>query len=211
MPKLPALDELIVGFDTALRTLAAKPVSQRPHPDVRLEEAELTDEEKAHAAGLMRVNHCGEVCAQALYQGQSLTARDPAIREALRQAAREEVEHLAWTERRIHELGGRTSVLNPLWYAGSMALGVVAGCAGDKWNLGFLAETEDQVGAHLQSHLNELPPQDIKSRAIVVQMRHDEMEHAELARKLGGAELSSPVRVLMERLSKIMTLSSYRI
>lgn len=211
MFKLPTLDQAIIGFDSMLRTLAAKPASQRPHPDARIVEAELSDEEKTHAAGLMRVNHCGEVCAQALYQGQALTARDPAIRDALQQAAREEIEHLAWTERRLHELGGRTSVLNPVWYAGSLAIGVVAGLAGDKLNLGFLAETEKQVGAHLQSHLQSLPEQDAKSRAIVEQMFSDEMQHAELAKNLGGAELSFPVRVLMKRFAKIMTLSSYRV
>lgn len=211
MPKLPSLDQVIIGFDSMLRTLAAKPASLRPHPDARIEETELSDEEKNHAAGLMRVNHCGEICAQALYQGQALTAQNPVIRDALQQAAREEIEHLAWTEHRLHELGGRTSVLNPVWYAGSLAMGVAAGLAGDKWNLGFLAETEKQVGAHLQSHLQSLPAQDAKSRAIVEQMFTDEMLHAELAQNLGGEELSFPVRVLMKRLSKIMTLSSYRV
>ncbi|SFN39020.1 ubiquinone biosynthesis monooxygenase Coq7 [Formivibrio citricus] len=211
MPRLPSFDDLIVGFDTALRTLAAKPVSQRPHPDAGMEDTELSEEEKAHAAGLMRVNHSGEVCAQALYQGQALTARDPAARDALRQAAREEVEHLAWTERRVHELGGRTSLLNPLWYAGSLALGVVAGLAGDKWNLGFLAETEEQVGAHLQLHLQGLPEHDAKSRAIVEQMYRDEMQHACLAKELGGAELPFPLQVLMRNASKVMTSTSYRV
>ena len=158
----------------------------------------------------MRVNHCGEVCAQALYQGQALTARDPAARQALRQAADEEVEHLAWTQRRLAELGSHRSVLNPLWYAGSLAMGVAAGVIGDKWNLGFLAETERQVGAHLQSHLNELPESDEKSRAIVAQMYLDEMSHAELADQMGAAPLPQPVPQIMQLTSKLMTQLSYR-
>ena len=158
----------------------------------------------------MRVNHCGEVCAQALYQGQALTARDPAARQALRHAADEEVEHLAWTQRRLAELGSHRSVLNPLWYAGSLAMGVAAGVIGDQWNLGFLAETERQVGAHLQSHLSELPQQDEKSRAIVSQMYLDEMSHAELADQMGAVPLPRPVPQLMQLTSKLMTQLSYR-
>ncbi|MBS1157302.1 MAG: coq7 [Proteobacteria bacterium] len=211
MPRLPSLDDLIAGFDVALRTLAAKPVSERAHPDARIPDADLTEAQKQHAAGLMRVNHCGEVCAQALYQGQALTARDPAARTALQQAAKEEVEHLAWTERRIHDLGGRKSVLNPLWYAGSLALGVGAGLIGDKWNLGFLVETEHQVGAHLQSHLQQLPAEDARSRAIVEQMYRDEVSHAAKAEALGAAPLPQPVPVLMAAASKVMTTLSYRI
>ncbi|WP_148715980.1 2-polyprenyl-3-methyl-6-methoxy-1,4-benzoquinone monooxygenase [Chitinolyticbacter meiyuanensis] len=212
MLKLPSIDTLITEFDLALRTLAASASSARPHPDAHIiDEAALSAGDKAHAAGLMRVNHCGEVCAQALYQGQSLTARDPATREALREAAHEEVEHLAWTERRIRELGGHVSVLNPLCYAGSLAIGVTAGLIGDKWNLGFLAETERQVGAHLQGHLQELPAQDTKSRAIVSQMHTDETEHAELAVELGAAELPLPVKSLMQATSKVMTSLAYRL
>lgn len=211
MPRLPKLDELISGFDTALRTLAAKPVSERAHPDAKVDDAELTPQQKQHAAGLMRVNHCGEVCAQALYQGQALTARNLVARDALRQAAKEEVEHLAWTERRIHELGGRKSLLNPLWYGGSLAIGVAAGLIGDKWNLGFLAETEHQVGAHLQSHLDSLPAEDARSRAIVEQMYRDEISHATKAEELGAATLPQPVPVLMRAVSKVMTELSYRI
>lgn len=211
MPKLPSLDELITGFDTALRTLAAKQTSTRPHPDAGLADAALSETEKQHAAGLMRVNHCGEVCAQALYQGQALTARDPATRDALRQAAQEEIEHLAWTERRVHELGGRTSLLNPLWYGGSLAIGVASGILGDKWNLGFLAETEYQVSAHLQSHLQRLPEQDAKSRAIVEQMCSDEISHAAKAEELGAARLPQPVPLAMKAVSKVMTELSYRI
>src|SRR5574343_754607 len=173
------LDLLITEFDKGLRTLLAPAPTLRAYPDDGLEEAELSDAERRHALGLMRINHCGEVCAQALYQGQALTARDPAAREALRQAAWEETEHLAWTERRIAELGGRKSLLNPLWYGGSLAIGVMAGLIGDKWNLGFLEETEKQVCRHLDAHLGMLPPQDGKSRAILAQMRVDEAQHAD--------------------------------
>ncbi len=210
MLKLPSLDQFITEFDTVLRTLAAPAVSARAHPDAKIDDVAMSSAEKAHAAGLMRVNHCGEVCAQALYQGQALTARDPAARQALRQAADEEVEHLAWTQRRLAELGSHRSVLNPLWYAGSLAMGVAAGVIGDKWNLGFLAETERQVGAHLQSHLNELPESDEKSRAIVAQMYLDEMSHAELADQMGAAPLPQPVPQIMQLTSKLMTQLSYR-
>ncbi|WP_288843045.1 2-polyprenyl-3-methyl-6-methoxy-1,4-benzoquinone monooxygenase [uncultured Deefgea sp.] len=210
MLKLPSLDQFITEFDTVLRTLAAPAVSARAHPDAKIDDAEMSSAEKAHAAGLMRVNHCGEVCAQALYQGQALTARDPAARQALRHAADEEVEHLAWTQRRLAELGSHRSVLNPLWYAGSLAMGVAAGVIGDQWNLGFLAETERQVGAHLQSHLSELPQQDEKSRAIVSQMYLDEMSHAELADQMGAVPLPQPVPQLMQLTSKLMTQLSYR-
>ncbi len=205
------LDKLISEFDRGLRTLFAPASSARPHPDHDVAEAELSTEDKRHALGLMRVNHCGEVCAQALYQGQALTARDPAAREALRHAAFEEVEHLAWTERRIRELGGRPSLFNPLWYTGSLAIGVTAGLLGDEWNLGFLQETEHQVGAHLDSHLSELPTQDDKSRAIVSQMRDDELKHADMAQQLGAAELPLPVKGMMKLSAKLMTVSSYRL
>lgn len=205
------LDKWIVEFDKGLRTLFASAQSLRPHPDAALDEAELAAEEKRHALGLMRVNHCGEVCAQALYQGQALTARTPQAREALRQAAQEEVEHLAWTERRIRELGGRPSVFNPLWYTGSLVIGVAAGVLGDKWNLGFLEETEQQVGAHLDSHLKLLPEADAKSRAIVEQMRDDELKHADMAHDLGAAPLPAPVKGAMKLSAKLMTGASYRL
>jgi len=204
------LDKLIIEFDKGLRTLAAPAISGRQHPDAHIEESEMSDAERRHALGLMRVNHCGEVCAQALYQGQALTARSDAAREALKGAAQEEVEHLAWTEARIRELGGRPSVFNPLWYAGSLAIGVGAGLLGDKWNLGFLEETEHQVGAHLDSHLTSLPAQDARSRAIVGQMRDDELKHADMAHELGAARLPLPVRALMKLSSKVMTGASYR-
>ena len=203
------LDRLIVEFDKGLRTLFGQPHSVRPHPDAKLPEAPLDEAGKKHAAALMRVNHSGEICAQALYQGQALTARDPVVQQTLEHAAQEETEHLAWTAKRVHELGGHLSVLNPFWYAGSLAIGAVAGLLGDKWNLGFLAETERQVGHHLQSHLDHLPPQDEKSRAIVAQMYTDEIGHAEMASSLGGAELPQPVQLAMKLNSKVMTGISY--
>ena len=203
------LDKLIVEFDNGLRTLFSQPHSTRPYPDAELPESSMDETEKKHAAALMRVNHSGEVCAQALYQGQSLTARDPAVQQALKQAAEEETEHLAWTSRRVHELGGHLSVLNPLWYAGSLMIGAVAGLIGDKWNLGFLAETEQQVGRHLQSHLDSLPIQDEKSRAVVKQMYTDEIGHADLAISLGGEELPQSVQLAMKLNSKVMTNTAY--
>lgn len=209
MPNLSPIDNLIIAADHALRTLLSPAVSQRPHPDQNLDEAELTTAEKKHAAGLMRINHCGEICAQALYQGQALTARQPHIRDALQHAANEETEHLAWTALRVHQLGSHTSVLNPVWYAGSLAIGVTAGLIGDKWNLGFLAETEEQVVAHLEDHLGRLPEQDAKSRAIVEQMRIDEAQHADTAREYGAATLPGPIQWAMKTSSRVMTGLSY--
>lgn len=206
---LPVPDSLILHFDRALRTLFAPAASRRPHPDAGLPEAALTDAERRHVAGLMRVNHSGEVCAQALYQGQALTARNPDIAQALQQAADEETEHLAWCERRLNELNSHKSLLNPLWYTGSFALGVLAGALGDRWNLGFLAETERQVEGHLDGHLQRLPAQDVKSRAIVEQMKADEIRHAETAIALGGAELPLPVKVAMKLTAKVMTQTAY--
>ncbi len=203
------LDKLIIEFDKGLKTLTASAHSVRPHPDKNIQETELSAEEKRHALGLMRVNHCGEVCAQALYNGQSLTAKNPQIVDALQQASKEETEHLAWCEKRIHALGGHTSFLNPLWYAGSFTLGVIAGAIGDKWNLGFLAETEHQVGAHLEKHLHELPASDEKSRAILEQMKTDEAQHADTAIGLGGAELPAPIKAAMKQMSKVMTSTTY--
>lgn len=206
---LPIPDALILQFDRALRTVFAPAVSRRPHPDDGLPEAGLDDTQRRHAAGLMRVNHSGEVCAQALYQGQALTARNPEAARALRQASDEETEHLAWCERRLTELGSHKSYLNPLWYAGSFAIGVAAGALGDRWNLGFLAETERQVEGHLEGHLHRLPEQDVKSRAIVEQMKADEIRHAETAIALGGAELPLPVKLAMKLSSKVMTQAAY--
>lgn len=204
-------DRVIINFDRALRTLFAPASSVRPTPGSELPEAPLSETERQHAAGLMRVNHCGEICAQALYQGQALTSHDPKVRAELEQASREETEHLAWTERRIEELGGRRSLLNPLWYGGSLALGLLAGKFGDRWNLGFLAETERQVEAHLAGHLQRLPETDVRSRAVVEQMKLDEAEHAVTAVKLGAAELPAPVKQLMKLSSRVMTGLSYRI
>ena len=204
-----SLDSFIVEFDKGLRTLFGKAHSVRPFPDAGLPEAVLSESEKKQAAALMRVNHCGEICAQALYQGQALTARDPAVQKELHQAAQEETEHLAWTARRVQDLGGRLSLLNPLWYGSSLALGAAAGLLGDKWNLGFLAETERQVGAHLQSHLERLPQQDQKSRAVVEQMYADETRHAETAAVLGGTELPPPAKRAMKAASTVMTRTAY--
>jgi ubiquinone biosynthesis monooxygenase Coq7 len=203
------IDELIIGFDKGLRTLFAPARSARAIPGENLADAEMDTAQRALAAALMRVNHSGEICAQALYQGQALTARDSKARAALEAAAQEETEHLAWTEKRIAELGGRKSLLNPLWYAGSFAIGAAAGALGDKWNLGFLAETERQVEQHLEGHLARLPETDQKSRAIVEQMCADEARHASTARQHGGAELPAPVKAVMQASSKVMTGASF--
>ena len=206
---MPDLDKLIIAFDNGLRTLLAPAHSARPHPDAGVADSELGTEEKRLAAALMRVNHSGEICAQALYQGQALTARNPEARAALEQAAAEETDHLAWTAQRIAELGGRLSLLNPLWYAGSFALGAAAGALGDKWSLGFLAETERQVEGHLAGHLERLPPQDEKSRAVLEQMKDDEARHARAAIEHGAAELPAPVKLAMKLGSRVMTRTSF--
>jgi ubiquinone biosynthesis monooxygenase Coq7 len=177
-------------------------------PGDALPEAELTDTQRRHAVGLMRVNHTGEVCAQALYDGQMLVAREPRLRQMLERAGREETEHLAWTEQRLAALDGRKSLLNPLFYAGSFALGALAGLAGDRWSLGFLAETERQVEEHLDGHLVRLPAEDAKSRAVVEQMKLDEAGHAVTARRQGAAELPLPVRAAMRVAARVMTGSS---
>ena len=203
-------DELIIGFDRALRTLAGTASSQRPNPAVKLPEETLTPEERRHAGGLMRVNHTGEVCAQALYQAQALTARDPELRGRFALAAREEEEHLAWTQERLAELGDRTSYANPLWYAGSFAVGLIAGIGGDRVNLGFVVETERQVEEHLTDHMDRLPQADARSRAIVAAMRDDEARHGATARDAGASELPLPIRALMRATAKLMTLTAYR-
>lgn len=203
------IDQLIIGFDKALRTVFANAHTVRPVPGEALPEADLSDDEKRLAAALMRVNHCGEICAQALYQGQALMSKDEGVKRALEGAAHEETEHLAWTERRIAELGGRKSLLNPLWYTGSLAIGMLAARFGDGVNLGFLAETERQVEAHLKSHLDRLPAQDLRSREIVEQMKVDEVAHAETALSLGGIELPTPVKAAMKASSKLMTGVAY--
>jgi ubiquinone biosynthesis monooxygenase Coq7 len=206
------LDQLIAAADRALRTLAATPMASRPSPAVGIREAEpLTDNEAREAVALMRVNHVGEVCAQALYDAQALAARSPDLRAAFEQAAREEADHLAWTEERIRELGGRTSLLNPLWYGGAFAIGLAAARIGDRASLGFMAETERQVEQHLQGHLERLPEGDAASRAIVAQMKDDEVRHAEAAAELGGAELPFPVRMAMRLAARIMTRTAHYI
>ena len=206
-----SVDQIIIEFDRALRTILAPARTVRPQPGVALPDVALDGVQRRHVVGLMRVNHCGEICAQALYQGQALTSRDPEVRDALRGAADEETEHLAWTERRIAELGGHKSLLNPLLYAGSLTMGLVAGALGDKWNLGFLAETERQVEAHLDSHLLTLPIEDLRSRAIVEQMRLDEIQHAETAIQNGAAELPGAVKVAMKLAAKGMTKAAYHL
>ncbi|MCE2868040.1 MAG: 2-polyprenyl-3-methyl-6-methoxy-1,4-benzoquinone monooxygenase [Oxalobacteraceae bacterium] len=185
--------------------------ASRPNPAVGVAEPGLTEQEKTHSAGLMRVNHVGEVCAQALYAAQSAFAKTPLTREQFQKAGEEEVDHLAWTADRLQELGSRTSLLNPLWYAGSFALGAVAAKLGDPVSLGFVVETERQVEAHLDRHLEELPPNDLRSRAIVTQMRDDEVAHAEAAAQLGAAELPLPVKKVMQAMAKVMTTAAYRI
>jgi ubiquinone biosynthesis monooxygenase Coq7 len=204
------IDDFIVGFDRALRTLAGRFASARPNPADSVADTALLPEERKHSAGLMRVNHTGEVCAQALYQAQSVVARDPEIRRRFAQAAREEEDHLAWTQERLDEFGARTSLANPLWYAGSFAIGLFAGIAGDRINLGFVAETEQQVEEHLTSHMDRLPAADARSRAIVAAMRDDEMRHGASARDAGAADLPAPVRGLMRATAKLMTLTAYR-
>ena len=200
------LDRLIGLIDDGLNTLFG-PASQceRPSPAADLPEAELSPVERQLSGQLLRVDHAGEICAQALYQGQALTARLPVVREKMEQAAQEENDHLAWTAERLQELGTHNSRLNPLWYAGSFAIGALAGLVGDKWSLGLVAETEHQVVEHLEGHLHELPPADAKSRAILQQMREDEGQHATTAIEAGAAALPEPVKTLMRLSSKVMT------
>jgi ubiquinone biosynthesis monooxygenase Coq7 len=207
----PMLDRLILGFDRTLRTLAGTATSSRPVPGAALPASELTAEEMRHAAGLMRVNHTGEVCAQALYAAQALVARNPDIRARFAIAAREEEDHLAWTQARLAELNDRVSLLNPLWFAGSFAIGVAAGLAGDRVNLGFVVETERQVEEHLTGHIDELPDADAKSRAIVTMMRDDESRHGAMAQEAGALELPLPARELMRVAASVMKAVAYRI
>jgi ubiquinone biosynthesis monooxygenase Coq7 len=205
------MDRFIIEFDTALRSIAGGAQAHRPTPGSELEKSTVLDaSERAHAAGLMRINHVGEVCAQALYQSQKLVARKSEISEMLDCSGQEEMDHLAWCETRLQELGSHTSYLNPFWYAGSFAIGMVAGLAGDRWSLGFVAETEKQVENHLESHLEKLPQEDHRSRAIVEQMRIDEIEHGQAAISAGGAPLPEPLKRLMQTMSKIMTSTAYK-
>jgi ubiquinone biosynthesis monooxygenase Coq7 len=203
-------DHLVMNADLGLRTLLGKPVvTERGNPADAVEETELDEAQKDLAARLMRINHAGEVSAQGLYQGQALTARLPEVRDKMERAALEENDHLAWCESRINQLGGHKSYLNPLWYAGSVSIGALAGLAGDKWSLGFVAETEHQVMRHLDSHLAQIDDKDAKSRAIPEQMKDDEGHHATVALQAGGAELPFPVKKLMQLTSKIMTRAAY--
>ena len=204
-------DSLILGFDRALRTLSGTVNAARPVPGANLPEPELAPHERADAAGLMRVNHTGEVCAQALYAAQALVARDADVREQYAQAAREEEDHLAWTQSRLDELKARPSLLNPLWFAGSFAIGLAAGIAGDRRNLGFVVETERQVEEHLTAHIDRLPANDAKSRAIVAQMRDDEARHGAMALEAGAIPLPYPVRRAMRAAADVMRAVAYRI
>ena len=205
-------DQLLLNVDQALRTLFGRPqVTERTNPANKLEEHEMSEQQRDHTARLMRINHTGEVCAQALYQGQALTAHDPETRTSMERSAAEENDHLDWCEQRVQELGGRLSLLNPLWYAGSFAIGAVAGAIGDKWSLGFVAETEKQVENHLQEHLDQVSPQDQRTRAILEQMRADEIEHGRKALAHGGVELPGPVKLAMQATSKLMTRAVYRL
>ncbi len=205
-------DRLLMNLDQAVRTLFGRPqVTERSNPADDLPEVELSEAQRDHAARLMRINHTGEVCAQGLYQGQALTARDPAVRRSMQRSAAEENDHLDWCEQRVEELGGRLSLLNPLWYAGSFAIGAAAGIAGDRWSLGFVAETERQVEGHLDDHLGQLPPDDRRTRAILGQMKADEIAHGQKAMDHGGVQLPGPIRGLMQVTSKLMTTSVYRI
>jgi ubiquinone biosynthesis monooxygenase Coq7 len=205
------VDALITGFDRALRTLSGTTLASRRSPGDGIAEGELSATERRHAAGLMRVNHAGEVCAQALYAAQALTAREPIARQQFEQASREEEDHLAWTSARLTELGSRPSLINPLWYAGSFAIGLCAGLAGDRTSLGFVAETESQVEEHLTGHIDRLPPADAKSRSIVAAMREDEMRHGLAARNAGARPLPWPARALMRGTARLMTVTAYRL
>ncbi|WP_300380265.1 2-polyprenyl-3-methyl-6-methoxy-1,4-benzoquinone monooxygenase [uncultured Alcanivorax sp.] len=215
--RLSPLDKLLARADNALRTLTPgtiqaerKPAHASPAPDAP-EAGTLPTDKRRHVLGLMRINHTGEVCAQALYQGQASTASLPHVRHAMEEAAREEEDHLAWCEERIRELGGVPSKLNPLFYAMSYAVGATAGLVGDRWSLGFVSETENQVVKHLESHLFQVPESDLRTRAILEQMKSDELKHAVTAKDAGGADLPPPVRHAMTLMSKVMTFTTYRI
>jgi ubiquinone biosynthesis monooxygenase Coq7 len=208
--QLSPLDQLLSGADKALRTIFSNvPAPARPTPGGEFPESLRSESDRRHVAGLMRVNHAGEVAAQGLYQGQAATARLTDVRAAMEQAAQEETDHLAWCEARLAQLGSRPSLLNPIWYAGSYAIGAAAGLAGDRWSLGFVAETERQVVRHLEEHLARLPAEDERSRAILEQMKTDEERHGAAAVESGGSELPAPVRGAMRLVSKLMTRGAY--
>lgn len=209
---LSRLDQLIIGIDRVVRTLADTPGEERrPSPARDLPKSELDDAERRHAAGLMRVNHSGEVCAQALYQGQALTAKLPQVRAEMEHAAEEEIDHLVWCRQRLDDLNSHTSYLNPLWYGLSFALGAGAGLVSDRVSLGFVAATEERVCQHLQTHLEQLPETDRQSRAVVQQMLTDEAQHAQTALAAGGLDFPAPVKTAMSLVAKAMTASSYRL
>jgi 3-demethoxyubiquinol 3-hydroxylase len=204
------VDQVLINADHALRTLFGRPhTTERPNPAENIMEADLSDEQRRHVARLMRINHTGEVCAQALYQGQALTAKLPDTRKRMERSAKEENDHLAWCASRLDDLGDRKSLLNPIWYAGSFAMGAAAGLAGDKWSLGFVVETERQVEDHLDEHLEQIPIEDEKTRTILEQMKADEVHHAQIAHAAGGAELPAPIRLAMRLTSKVMTKTVY--
>lgn len=202
-------DQLCLAAETLLRGLFAQRIQGRPNPARHETSAELNQDEQRHVAGLMRVNHVGEVCAQALYLGQALTARDPHTREHLLHAAHEEADHLRWCQQRLQQLQARTSLLNPLWFGGALVMGATAGLFGDGWNLAFVVETERQVEAHLDHHLQQLPPHDAQSRAIIEQMKADEIAHADDALARGARELPDPIKMAMKLSAKVMTTSAY--
>ena len=208
---LSPLDRLLDSAQNALSTVAGSPRAERANPGETIPDVVLDEAERRHAAGLMRINHVGEVCAQALYIGQAAVARDPATRAQLLEAAQEETDHLAWCADRLRELDSRPSLLNPIWYAGSYAIGALAGLRGDGWNLGFVVETEHQVEAHLEEHLQTLPEGDLRSRAILRQMKADEARHAEHAEQSGAKVLPQPVPSLMAAASKLMKAVAYRV
>lgn len=210
--KLSLVDHLVIGLDRARRAATGEaPAPGRVNPGAELDTETLDREQRRHVAGLMRINHTGEVCAQALYQGQALTAKLATVRNSMEQAAAEEIDHLAWCEQRVHELDSHTSVLNPLFYGMSFGLGALAGAIGDRWSLGFVAATEEQVCAHLRDHLEQLPAGDQRSRAILEQMLTDEARHATLALEAGGEDFPPQLKELMRLVSRLMTASTYRI
>jgi len=209
--KLSSLDQILTGASRALHTVYGSPIESRPYPATGKNTKALSKEDCNRSAAYMRVNHTGEVCAQALYQSQAMTARHSVSRARMQHSADEELDHLAWCEQRIKELGGHKSLLNPLWYAGSFAIGTVAGLIGDKWNLGFVAETEKQVVEHLERHLARIPETDLRSREVIAQMQADENQHADQAMQAGAAALPAPVRLLMKIGGRIMTSTAYRL
>lgn len=207
----PKLDHFLINFDRALRVVSGQAKASRPSPALSMQENSLSEQQQSHSAGLMRVNHVGEICAQALYDAQGLYSSSPAISSQFSHSGKEEEDHLAWSAHRIAELNSRTSLLNPLWYAGAYTCGVIAAACGDAASLGFVVETERQVAAHLASHLEKLPAEDDKSRAIVEQMRQDEIAHGAAAQALGASELPMPVKAAMTLMAKVMTSTAYYI